>query len=152
MFGLWLCPLGTNVDDPVARLKLIHRSMSEGKHWVAKRGSAASLLTSAGSIAATVIFPLLPFTQTIRTGYNLPISHVPGPQAEMYWNGAHIEEIYPVSAVYDGQALNVTTCSYADRIGFGYAAGRDVIRDMDTLIPLTEVCLAELESALAVGI
>jgi diacylglycerol O-acyltransferase / wax synthase len=152
MFGLWLCPLGTNVDDPVARLKLIHRSMSEGKHWVAKRGSAASLLTSAGSIAATVIFPLLPFTQTIRTGYNLPISHVPGPQAEMYWNGAHIEEIYPVSAVYDGQALNVTTCSYADRIGFGYAAGRNIIPDIDTLIPLTEVCLAELESALAVGI
>ena len=79
MFGLWLCPLGTNVDDPVARLDLIHRSMSEGKHWVAKRGSAASLLTNAGSIAATVISPLLPFTPKIRTGYNLPISHVPGP-------------------------------------------------------------------------
>ena len=79
MFGLWLCPLGTNLDDPVARLDLIHRSMSEGKHWVAKRGSAASLLTIAGSIAATVVFPLLPFTPKIRTGYNLPISHVPGP-------------------------------------------------------------------------
>ena len=29
MFGLWLCPLGTNVADPVARLDLIHRSMSQ---------------------------------------------------------------------------------------------------------------------------
>ena len=28
---------GTNVDDPVARLDVIHRSMAEGKHWVAKR-------------------------------------------------------------------------------------------------------------------
>jgi diacylglycerol O-acyltransferase / wax synthase len=147
MFGLWLCPLGTNVDDPVARLDLIHRSMSEGKQWVAKRGSAASLLTTAGSIAAATIAPLLPFTPKIRTGYNLPISHVPGPQAEMYWNGAHIEEIYPVSTVYDGQALNVTTCSYADRVGFGYAAGREVVPDIDTLIPLTEQCLTELESA-----
>ncbi len=148
MFGLWLCPLGTNIDDPVERLDLIHRSMSEGKHWVAKRGSAASLLTTAGSIAATVIFPMLPFTQKIRTGYNLPISHVPGPQVEMYWNGAHIEEMYPVSTVYDGQALNITTCSYADRVGFGYAAGRDVVPDIDTLIPLTEQCLTELESGL----
>ncbi|MEZ0353790.1 wax ester/triacylglycerol synthase family O-acyltransferase [Mycobacterium sp. pR1184] len=148
MFGLWLCPLGTNLDDPVARLRLIHRSMSEGKRWVAKRGSAASLLTNAGSIAATVISPLLPFTPKIRTGFNLPISHVPGPRVEMYWNGAHIEEIYPVSTVYDGMALNVTTCSYSDRIGFGYAAGRDVVSDIDTLIPLTEQCLAELESAL----
>ena len=101
MFGLWLCPLGTNVDDPVARLDMIHRSMAEGKHWVAKRGSAASLLTNAVSIAATVIFPLLPFTPKIRTGFNIPISHV-RPQNEMYWNGAHIEEMYPMSTIYDG--------------------------------------------------
>jgi diacylglycerol O-acyltransferase / wax synthase len=147
MFGLWLCRLGTNVDDPVARLDLIHRSMSEGKHWVAQRGSAASLLTSAGCIAATVISPLLPFTQKIRTGFNLPISHVPDPQAEMYWNGAHIEEMYPVSTVYEGLALNVTTCWYSDRVGFGYAAGREVVPDIDALIPLTEQCLTQLESA-----
>lgn len=147
MFGLWLCPLGTDVDDPVVRLDVIHRSMAEGKHWVAKRGSAASLLTNAGSIAATVISPLLPFTPKIRTGFNLPISHVPGPQNEMYWNGAHVEEMYPVSTVYDGLALNVTTCSYADRVGFGYAAGREVVPDIEALIPLTEQCLTELESA-----
>ena len=97
-----------------------------------------------------MIFPLLPFTQKIRTGYNLPISHVPGPRAEMYWNGAHIEEIYPVSTVYDGQALNVTTCSYADRVGFGYAAEADAVPDIDTLIPLTEQCLTELEAAVGV--
>ena len=65
----------------------------------------------------------------------------------MYWNGARIEEMYPVSTVYDGQALNVTTCSYADRVGFGYAAGADAVPDIDTLIPLTEECLAELEAA-----
>ena len=150
MFGLWLCPLGTNIADPAARLDLIHRSMSEGKQWVAKRGAAASLLTAAGSIAATAVFPLLPFTQKIRTGYNLPISHVPGPRAEMYWNGAHIEEIYPVSTVYDGQALNVTTCSYADRVGFGYAAEADAVPDVEALIPLTEQCLTELEAAVGV--
>ena len=72
------------------------------------------------------------------------------PAAEMYWNGAHIEEMYPVPTVYDGQALNITACSYADRIGFGYAAGRDVVPDIDALIPLTEQCLTELESALGV--
>lgn len=65
----------------------------------------------------------------------------------MYWNGAHVEEIYPVSTVYDGQSLNVTTCSYADRVGFGYVAGAEVVPDISSLIPLTEACLAELESA-----
>ncbi len=150
MFGLWLCPLGTDVDDPAARLDLIHRSMSEGKRWVAKRGSAASLLTTAPSIAATVVVPLLSFAPKVRTGYNLPISHVPGPGAEMYWNGAHVDDMYPVSTVFDGMAFNVTTCSYADRIGFGYVAGADLVPDIETLIPLTEECLTELESIVSV--
>lgn len=147
MFGLWLCPLGTNLDDPMARLRLIHRSMAAGKRWVAKRGSAASLLTSAGSVAATVIPPMLPIPPQTRTGYNLPISHVPGPRTEMYFNGAHVDEIYPVSTVYDGQAVNVTTCSYADRVGFGFVAGADVISDIEAFLPLTEAGLAELEAA-----
>ncbi len=150
-FGLWACPLGTDVEDPLARLALINRSMTEGKRWVARRGAAASLLTAAGSIAATVVLPLLPFTQKLRTGFNLPISHVPGPECDMYWNGAHVEEMYPVSTVFDGLALNVTTCSYAGRIGFGYAAGRDVVPDIEALIPMTERSLSELESALGVG-
>jgi diacylglycerol O-acyltransferase / wax synthase len=150
-FGLWPCPLGTNIEDPVARLESISRSMTEGKHWVAERGAAASLLTTAGSIAATVLLPLLPFTQKLRTGFNLPISHVPGPAAEMYWNGAHVEEMYPVSTVFDGMTLNVTTCSYAERVGFGYAAGREVVPDIEALVPMTERSLTELESALGVG-
>ncbi len=41
----------------------------------------------------------------------------------------------------------MTTCSYADRIGFGYAAGAELVPDIDTLIPLTEECLTELEAA-----
>ncbi|HXY66409.1 MAG TPA: wax ester/triacylglycerol synthase family O-acyltransferase [Mycobacterium sp.] len=146
-FGAWLCPLGTNLADPVARLDLIHRSMADGKHWVSKRGSAASLLTVAASMAATVLPPLLPIAPKVGTGYNVPISHLRGPESQMYWNGAHLEEIYPVSAVYDGQALNVTTCSYARRIGFGYVAGRDTVPDVAALTALTEKALTELESA-----
>ena len=146
-FGAWLCPLGTNLDDPGERLHLIHRSMSEGKHQVANRGSGASMLLLATSIAPTILLPMLKFAPNIRTGYNFPISGVPGPEVEMYWNGAHVDEIYPVSAVYDGQGLNVTTCSYANHIGIGYVAGRDILPDIETLIPLTEQSLAELEAA-----
>ena len=65
----------------------------------------------------------------------------------MYWNGAHVEEIYPISAVYDGQGLNVTTCSYADRIGFGYVADREMLPDIGEMAQLTEQALTELERA-----
>lgn len=152
MFGAWLCPLGTNLSDPAERLHLIHRSMSEAKRRVAARGAAASLLLLATSIAPTVLLPMLPFAPKFRVGYNLPISHVPGPRCEMYWNGAHVDEIYPISAVYDGQALNVTTCSYADRIGFGFVAGREIMPAIPEMIPLTEQALAELEGAMGLNV
>lgn len=148
-FGAWLCALGTDLDDPGARLDLIHRSMSEGKHQVAGRGAGASMLLLAQSIAPTLVLPILPLVPKFRTGYNVPLSHVPGPSTGMYWNGALVEHIYPVSTVFPGQALNVTTCSYADHVDFGYVAGGDAMPDIDSVPALTEVAVAELESAVA---
>ncbi len=130
MFGLWPCPLGTDLEDPAARLDLIHRSMSEGKQQVASRGSAASLLLLVPTQALTVLLPKVPFAPKVRTGSNVPISNVPGPRTEMYWNGAHVEEIYPVGTVYDGLTLTVMVCSYADRISFSYLTGPDVMPDI----------------------
>ena len=110
-------------------------------------GPGAMLMVLAPAIFPTVLLPQLPFTSWVPPSYNLPISNVPGPQQQMYFNGARVDEIYPVSVVYDGQALNVTVCSYADRIGVGYVADRDVVADIDDLIPLTEKALADLEAA-----
>lgn len=151
-FGAWLCPIGTDVADPVERLRRVHRSMCEGKRYVARYGSGASLSLLAPSIASTIFQAVAPVGPRIRTGYNLPLSSVPGPSDEMYWNGAHVEEIYPVSAVFDGQTLNVTVCSYADRIGIGYVTDGDVVPDIETLLPRTERCLSELEAAVGAGL
>ena len=151
LFGLALCPLGTNLADPVERLAHIHRAMTWAKHHVATRGSNATTLLLAASIGPTVLLPMVPFAPRLRRGYNVSISNVPGPPAEMYWNGAHLEDIYPVSAAINGQALNVTMCSYADRVTFGYVSGRHVMPDIGRLIPLTERVLVDLETALGVA-
>ena len=45
-------------------------------------------------------------------------------------------------------ALNITVCSYGEQMAVGYVADRDVIDDLETLIPLTEQALAELERVL----
>ncbi len=69
----------------------------------------------------------------------------------MYWNGARLENIYPVATAMNGQAPTVTMCSYADQVTFGYVSGRNVIPDIGSLIPLTERVLADLESAVGVA-
>lgn len=150
-FGLGLCPLGTDIADPRERLDLIHQAMANVKHEVADKGPGAMLVVLAPAVFPTVLLPLLPLTSWVPPSYNLPISNVPGPQEQSYFNGARVDEVYPVSVVYDGMALNVTVCSYADRIGMGYVADRDVLPGIDDLIPLTERALAELEDALGVA-
>ena len=149
-FGLGLCTLGTDIEDPADRLALVHSAMTNVKHQVTEQGPGAMLIVLAPAIGPTVLLPLLPFTSRVPPSYNLPISNVPGPQQEMYFNGSHVDEIYPVSVVYDGMALNVTMCSYAERIGVGYVADRDVMADVGELIPLTEQALSELEAAVGV--
>jgi len=72
---------------------------------------------------------------------------VPGPRETMYYNGARIDEIFPVSSTFDGMGLNVTVCSYADRIEVGYVTDAEMMPAVAELVPLTERALAELESA-----
>ena len=150
-FGLGLCPLGTDVADPVERLDFIHLAMTNIKNQVVTKGSDAMLAVMGPAIGSTVVLPLLPFSTLLPASCNMAISNVPGPTEEMYYNGAHLDEIYPVSSVFDGMGLNVTVCNYADRVGIGYVTDADVMPRVAELIPLTEQALAELEAALSAG-
>ena len=150
-FGLGLCPLGTDIADPVERLAFIHLAMTNIKKQVTTKGSDAMLAVMGPAIGSTVVLPLLPFNTLLPPSCNMAISNVPGPREEMYYNGAHLDEIYPVSSVYDGMGLNVTVCNYAGRVGIGYVTAADVMPRVAELIPLTEQALAELETAMGVA-
>lgn len=150
-FGMGLCPLGTDLEDPAERLTLVHNGMANARKQVAEQGPDAMLASMGPAIGPTILLPLLPFDTGVPPSFNLPISNVPGPQQPMYYNGASVDEVYPISSIWDGMGLNVTVCSYADQIGIGYVADRDVAADVETLIPCTEQALAELEAAVGLA-
>ncbi|MGI9123422.1 MAG: wax ester/triacylglycerol synthase family O-acyltransferase [Mycobacterium sp.] len=147
-FGMGLCPLGTDVGDDAERLNLVHDGMTAVKNQVAQQGPAVMLAALGPAIGPTILLPLLPFDTKVPPSFNVPVSNVPGPQEQMYFNGAHVDELYPVSTVWDGIGLNVTVCSYADRISVGYVADRDLMADIKTIIPLTDQALDDVERAL----
>ena len=148
-FGLGLCPLGTDIADPAERLEFISLAMRNIKNQVTTKGRDAMLAVMGPAIGSTVVLPLLPFNTLLPPSCNMAISNVPGPREEMYYNGAHLDEIYPVSSVFDGMGLNVTVCSYAGRFGVGYVTDADMMPRVAELVPLTEQALAELEAAVA---
>ena len=146
-FGMGMCPLGTDLADDARRLDLVHNGMVNVKKQVADQGPGAMLVALGPAIGPTILLPMLPFDTGVPPSFNIPISNVPGPREPMYFNGSHVDEIYPVSTIWDGIGLNVTVCSYADRIAVGYVADRDLMPDVATLIPLTDRALDDLEAA-----
>jgi diacylglycerol O-acyltransferase len=149
-FGLGLCPLGTDIESPAERLALIHDGMANVKQQVEEQGAGATVAAMGPAIGPTILLPMLPFDAKVPPSFNLPISNVPGPQEPMYFNGASLDEIFPISSIWDGMGLNVTVCSYAEQTGIGYVADRDVVTNVETLIPFTEQALTDLEAAVGI--
>ena len=79
--------------------------------------------------------------------YNVIISNVPGPPNPLYWNGARMESVYPVSIPFEGQGLNMTVLSSAGSMHFGIIGCRRNIPHLQRLLDYLEDSLAELETA-----
>lgn len=71
---------------------------------------------------------------------------MPGPRKPLYWNGAQLQHVYPISLLPDVQALNVTAVSYNDSFDVGIVACRRTLPHMQRLIDHLEVALQELEA------
>jgi diacylglycerol O-acyltransferase len=61
------------------------------------------------------------------------ISNVPGPTGPLYWNGARLEAVYPLSVPVDGQTLNITCTSMNDQVVFGLTGCRRAVPAIGTL-------------------
>ncbi|MDX1669023.1 MAG: WS/DGAT domain-containing protein, partial [Limnobacter sp.] len=81
--------------------------------------------------------------------FNIVISNVPGPKHTLYFNGAKVDGVYPVSLLLDGQALNITLNSYDGKLEFGLLACRRTMPSMQRLLQYLEEGLVELEEAAA---
>ena len=79
--------------------------------------------------------------------FNLIVSNVPGPPVDLYYAGAKIVAYYPLSAIADGQGLNITVMSLAGGLHFGLIADRELVPDVDVMAQYLAEELAALRSA-----
>jgi WS/DGAT/MGAT family acyltransferase len=144
--GAILVSLATDVEDPADRLREINRSSCE-----AKAAMAGLSQLQATALSAAMMAPLLleqtPVSGLVRPAFNIVISNVPGPKEPLYWNGARLDGMYPLSIPINGQALNITVTSYAGRAQFGLTGCRRTLPHMQRLLTGLEESLAALEKA-----
>lgn len=144
--GAILCSLATDVADPAERLLAIRTSTRNAKAAL----SGLSQL-QATAISAAMLAPLLleqtPVKGLVRPAFNVVISNVPGPREPLYWNGARLDGMYPLSIPIAGQALNITITSYNGRAQFGLTGCRRSLPHMQRLLQWLDESLVDLEKA-----
>ncbi|MEX1163522.1 MAG: wax ester/triacylglycerol synthase family O-acyltransferase [Nitriliruptor sp.] len=145
--SMMLSSLATDVADPVERLEQVKASMDAGKARLAGMTQLQLIEYAALLLAPVAVGQALRMATVGRPLFNVIISNVPGPREPLYWNGARMSGMYPLSAIADGYALNITLVSYAGNLEFGITADRTALPRVQRLIDHLEDALAELEAA-----
>lgn len=143
--GMVLANLGTHIADPAERLGMIRRSVQASKKRLSQM-SAAEIMNYTALISGPAGLNLATGLAPQKQLYNVVISNVPGPKQTLYWNGAELEGLYPVSIPVDGMALNITLVSYADQLNFGLIACRRSVPHVQRMLEHLDQGLVELEA------
>lgn len=140
-----LANLATATADPKERLLHIAKSTKDSKGRFLKLNHAQIINYSlaiyglAGLNLATRLYPT-------KQAFNLIISNIPGAKTPMYLNGAKLTGLFPVSVLFDGQALNITLANYQNTIDVCLTACKDILPDVDKLLEHLEQELGILEN------
>ena len=149
--GAILARMGTDIEDPVARLEAVTASTRAAKAQLqgmtreAVLAYSAMLMAPSGLQSLGAMAGLRPATPLT---FNVTVSNVPGPREPLYLRGSRLEAWYPVSIPGHGFALNVTIASYVDTANLGFVGDRDELPRLQRLAVHTGDALQALERAL----
>ena len=123
--SMLLADLASNEPDPVKRLRRVQQSMNKAKTQFAAIPAATlqdytQFAPPAIAARAMRMYSRLRIADRAAPPFNLIISNVPGPSMPLYSAGAQLLHFYPISAVTDGQGLNMTVQSYNGNLDFGF--------------------------------
>ena len=149
------CEIGTQIKDPIERLKAVNKSSKRAKKQMAAIkdifptdysffGAPIIVSAMAQFASRTNIVNYMP------APFNVAISNVPGPRKPMYFAGSKVLTYFPVSIATHGSALNITLQSYVDRLDFGLIACKVAVPEVqeiaDVIVEEFEMLKAAVEA------
>jgi diacylglycerol O-acyltransferase len=144
-----LVSLATDIADVRERFAAIVASAAQAKEHMSRLPRAAIVSYSALLFAPFALALVTGMSSRIKPMFNVVVSNVPGSKEALYFNGARLEETYPLSIPMNGQALNITVLSYVDRLNFAFIACGATLPHVQRLALHCGEALAELEKAYA---
>jgi diacylglycerol O-acyltransferase len=140
----FVCPLRTDLDDPLERLHAISA--------VTVRGKRELISLSPGALQQFTLVGLVPiaFAQRVRPLpplFNFVVSNLVLSREPLYLAGAELVSLVPISFLADGYGLNITLVGYGDKITLGFVGCRDTIPHLQRLAVYTAEALDDIETA-----
>jgi diacylglycerol O-acyltransferase len=142
--GALTANLATHIADPEERYRVTRASMDDGKSLLRQMSPKEVLLFSQITAGPPMLLSMLGLGEVFPP-FSTVISNVPGPKTRVYWNGARLDGMYPMSAIFHGFSLNITLLSNGDQLDFGVVACRRSVPSCQRIIDDLETSLSELE-------
>ncbi len=145
-------PLATHIADPKKRLLAIRDAMRDAKEEFNRLPVALNRAINSLGMLAMMMVPKRENTDPENAAFtNLTISNVPGPKQKLYFNGAEMDGMYPVSVLAGDHRLNITVLGYHEGLHFGFIACPDTLSSVQKLAVRLPLALRELERAVGIG-
>lgn len=122
----------SDVADPLKRLEKIRDTTRDTK--AAKSGLSARIMTDitrhVPGVTMAGVARLLTNPRFTPKLTNLMVSNVPGPQVEMFMNGARLTHQYGMAPIANGMGLFITALSYHGTLSFSIVSDRKIMPDV----------------------
>ena len=137
--------LATDIADPLQRLRTIQAGALAAKQEVIDRPRAVTEWVTLWRGGFPVLTNLLGVDHLLSPAANLTISNVPGVSQDLYFHGAKLEAIYPLSVLVGTMGLNITLLSCGDTLAAGPLACPDTVPGLDSLAAYLEDAFSEFQ-------
>ncbi|QJB68049.1 WS/DGAT/MGAT family O-acyltransferase [Parasphingorhabdus halotolerans] len=139
----------SDIADPLQRLGAIRDTTRETK--AAKSGLSARIMTDLSKhipgVTMASVARILTDERFAPKMSNLMVSNVPGPQIQLYMNGAKLTHQYGLAPLAHGMGLFIATPSYNGTISFSVISDRKMMPDIDYFVECIEKSFNELRLA-----
>lgn len=128
--------LGTQIADPLERLRFVHAEAINSKAMTGAVGARtltdySQLIPSGLAGLAARLYTRVGAANAHAPIYNCVVTNVPGARVPMYFCGARMVAMYGTGPVFDGMGLINTIYSYTDTIAISFTSDRAMMPDPD---------------------
>jgi len=136
--------------EPVAATTLLEHvrkiMAAEKAKYKNLRPSVSRTLANISALPV-IVLTMLNLASKFNPSFNFVVSNVRGPERSLYIAGAKLEDIVPMSVLFNGQALNITAISYAGQLRLSVLVCPRQVPEAHRLVHYIEDAFQDLKAA-----